>query len=275
MCEEKLQRLKLLLKEYTKEDICLAFSGGIDSSLLLKLCSQFAKENGTNVYAVIFDTKLHPRMDIEIARRVANECNANFVVLPVDETKNPVILNNPVERCYYCKKYLFETLIAWARERNIRTILEGTNADDLKGYRPGIRAVRELLIKSPLMEAELCKKEIRAIAKNLNISVANRPSQPCMATRIPYNTKLDFSILRKLEEGEMFFKNIGFEVVRLRLHGEVLRIEIEIDKFVLFFHKRLDIINKMSELGFDYITLDAQGFRSGSLDIHMNKESQT
>lgn len=272
MCEEKQKKLEQQLREYTKNNTCIAFSGGIDSSLLLKLCTKFAMEHNTKVYAVTFKTKLHPAADLEIARRVAKECDATFVVLPIDETKNPRILENPVDRCYYCKKYLFETLLDWAKERDISILLEGSNADDIKSYRPGLRAVSELKIKSPLMEAGLLKSEIRCIARKLNLSVANRPSQPCMATRIPYHTKLDFSILQKLEVGEGFLRNLGFEVVRLRLHGDILRIEIEQENLKAFLEQREIIIKKMKELGFIYITLDMEGFRSGSLDIYIEKK---
>ncbi|MFA9462974.1 MAG: ATP-dependent sacrificial sulfur transferase LarE [Velocimicrobium sp.] len=275
MCEQKLRTLEERLREYAKCDVCIAFSGGIDSSLILKLISRYAKENGTQVYAVTFDTKLHPRADVLIAKQVAEECGATHIILTVDETKNPAILNNPVDRCYYCKKYLFETLINWAKKQNIEVVMEGTNADDLGMYRPGIRAVRELMVKSPLMEANLSKDEIRIIARKFNLSVANRPSQPCMATRLPYNTNINFEVLQTLDEGEVYLRNLGFVIVRLRLHGEILRIEIESDQFSLFLEKRLVIIEKMKQLGFDYITLDAEGFRSGSMDIHIMKEERT
>lgn len=278
MCKEKLgqqekeEQLRQILREYTKKDCCLAFSGGIDSSLILKLGSRYAKEQGTRLYAVTFETELHPKADARIARQVAAECGAEFVLLSIDETTNPQILDNPPQRCYYCKKYLFETLIDWAAQRNIHTIMEGTNADDLKVYRPGIQAVRELGVKSPLLEAGLSKAEIRAIAESLKLSVAHRPSQPCMATRIPYHTKLDFSVLHKLEEGENYLRGLGFSVVRLRLHGDILRIEVMREAFPLFFEQQDVIVETMKELGFVYVTLDLEGFRSGSMDVHVAGE---
>ena len=170
--EEKKERLKALLDEYTKGNACLAFSGGIDSSLILKLAQEAADRNGTKLYAVTFDTVLHPKADREIASRVARENHSIHEIISVDELKQEEIRFNPKNRCYLCKKSLFSGLLDFARAHDAAVVMEGTNQDDLKQYRPGIQAVKELGVKSPLMEAGFTKAEIRAYAKELGISVA-------------------------------------------------------------------------------------------------------
>ncbi|MEG1459530.1 MAG: ATP-dependent sacrificial sulfur transferase LarE [Acetivibrio sp.] len=263
---EKFIRLENQIKEWAEEDICIAFSGGIDSSLLLKLGAKWTKKHNKICYGVIFVTPLQPRTDLPIAKRVCKECGAEFVILEFQETENEEIWNNPIDRCYLCKKYLFEKLKVWAASRQINCILEGSNEDDKKVYRPGIRAVEELEIKSPLMEFHFTKREVRKLAGQLGISVTNRPSQPCMATRIPYHTKLDMETLKRLEEGETYLRELGFSIVRARLHDKILRIEISKEQMADFLSKRDEIVNKMKQLGFLYITLDLEGFRSGSMD---------
>ncbi len=272
MCNEKYRKLETYLQELTREDLCIAFSGGIDSSLLLKMATSLSQRK--KVYAVTFSTKLHPQADVAIAKEVAKECGAEFVVMEVDERDNPLIANNPIDRCYHCKKYLFQKLKTWAEERGIKTILDGTNADDLTVYRPGLKALDELHIISPLADASLSKEEIRRIGRTLGLSVSNRPSAPCMATRLPYGTPIDYSILGKLEEGEVYIQSLGFSVVRLRLHEDIIRIEIEKEKFLEFLKVEEAITKKMKELGFCYITLDLEGFRSGSMDIKILEKNK-
>lgn len=266
MCDKKLEILEKRLDFLTKEDLIVAFSGGIDSSLLLKIACLYAEKNGNTVYAVTFSTKLHPMKDLEIAEKVALECRAKWVVLPVDETQIKEIQMNPVDRCYYCKRYLFTKLKEYASKLDIRYIVEGSNAEDERGYRPGMKAVKELSIISPLLEAGLWKEEIRTIAREKSLSVAERPSAPCMATRLPYGTKINIDVLKKLELGEEFLKGLGFLYVRIRFHEPILRIEIEKEKFGEFIEKEVVITKKMHELGYRYVTLDLDGFRSGSMD---------
>ena len=145
-------------------------------------------------------------------------------------------------------------------------VLEGTNEDDLHVYRPGLRAVREMGVKSPLAEAGLTKQEVRSLAEKLGISVANRPAAPCLATRLPYGADLQTDILRKIEAGETYLKQTGFPVVRLRLHENIARIEIPVSDFSSFIEKRQEITERLKQTGFSYITLDMEGFRSGSMD---------
>lgn len=263
--DEKKNYLYEKMKEYVQKDVCIAFSGGVDSSLLLVLAKKCAKEQ-VEIYAVTFDTMLHPTCDMEIAKQVAEEAGAIHKVLSVNELEQEEIRFNPKNRCYLCKKTLFTRLWEYAKSLGIAQILEGTNEDDLHVYRPGLQAVRELGIKSPLAEAGFTKEEVRRLARELGISVAERPSAPCLATRLPYGEEIRMEVLEKIAQGEEYLKAAGFPTVRLRLHGDVARIEIPQADFQLFLEKREEIIEKLKETGFLYITLDMEGFRSGSMD---------
>ena len=262
---EKEETLFSIMKKYIGEDVCIAFSGGTDSSLLLKVAVECAKKD-TKIYAVTFDTVLHPSCDLEIAKKVAKEMGAIHQVIFINELENSDIRHNPVDRCYQCKKMLFKNLTAFAEKVHAATVLGGTNEDDLHVYRPGLKAVRELGVKSPLAEAGLTKQEVRSLAHKLGISVANRPAAPCLATRLPYGADLQPELLRMLERGETYLKEAGFSVVRLRLHGNIARIEIPVSDFAAFLEKREEITGKLKAMGFSYITLDMEGFRSGSMD---------
>lgn len=263
--DEKKNYLYEKMKEYVQKDVCIAFSGGVDSSLLLVLAKKCAKEQA-EIYAVTFDTMLHPTCDMEIAKQVAEEAGAIHKVLSVNELEQEEIRFNPKNRCYLCKKTLFTRLWEYAKSLGIAQILEGTNEDDLHVYRPGLQAVRELGIKSPLAEAGFTKEEVRRLARELGISVAERPSAPCLATRLPYGEEIRMEVLEKIAQGEEYLKAAGFPAVRLRLHGDVARIEIPQADFQLFLKKREGITEKLKETGFLYITLDMEGFRSGSMD---------
>ena len=203
--QEKEKQLAAVMDEYGKESVCLAFSGGVDSSLLLKLACAAARRHGTKVWAVTFDTMLHPVCDLENARKVAKEMDADHVVLSVDELEQEELRNNPVNRCYLCKRRLFLRLQEFAGEKGCSLLLDGTNADDLEEYRPGLAALRELGVKSPLASCGLTKKEVKALAGKYGISAASRPSAPCMATRLPYGARLDYDLLKRIEAGTLEF----------------------------------------------------------------------
>lgn len=269
--EEKKRQLESAMAQYGREDICLAFSGGVDSSLLLKAASDAARENGTKVYAVTFDSRLHPSCDLEIASRVAKELGGIHEVITVDELEQEEIRHNPVNRCYLCKRHLFQGLRDFAEQRGVRIILDGTNEDDLHVYRPGIQALKELEIISPLADLHMTKAEVKELAAEYGISVASRPSTPCMATRIPYDTDIDYEVLEKIAEGEEYLRTVIGGNVRLRLHGDVVRIEVDrssLERIVALSHELTETLKKM---GFLYVTLDLEGFRSGSMDIYKIK----
>lgn len=257
-----------------RQDVCLAFSGGVDSSVLLKLLCDAAEraQTGSRIYAVTFATRLHPAADLETARAVAAETGAVHCVLQVDESENEEIMWNPVNRCYLCKKYLFARLIRFGQERGVRLFLDGTNADDLTVYRPGVQALKELGIRSPLAEQGITKEQVRQLAAQLGLSVASRPSTPCLATRLPYGARLDPDLFGKIDAAETFLKTLGFPVVRVRLHGDIARIEVPAAQLGALTAVYEQVTERMKALGFVYITLDLEGFRSGSMDIHVKKD---
>lgn len=261
------EMLHYRMRELASEDICLAFSGGVDSSLLLKLAADAAAETGKRVYAVTFDSRLHPSCDLEIARRVAGELGGIHQVIKVDELEQEEIRFNPVNRCYLCKRHLFMTLKDLAQEKGVRWILDGTNEDDMHVYRPGIHALRELGIISPLAELHITKEMVKEMAAEYNISVASRPSTPCMATRLPYNTKIDYEVLERIAHGEEYLKSVLGGNVRLRLHGQIARLEVNQSAFPSLLEMREEVVRRLKMLGFTYVTLDMEGFRSGSMDV--------
>ncbi len=260
-------KLEARLAELCREDVCLAFSGGVDSSLLLKIASDQAARTGKRVYAVTFDTRLHPPCDLEIAGRVAKELGGIHKVITVDELEQEEIRHNPVNRCYLCKRHLFDELKRFAAGEGISCILDGTNEDDMHVYRPGIQALKELGIVSPLAELHITKAEVKALAADYGISVAGRPSTPCMATRLPYDTEIDYEVLDRIAAGEAFLRSLIPGNIRLRLHGDVARIEADTAQCGTVLANQQLIIRELKTLGFLYITLDLEGFRSGSMDI--------
>ena len=267
-------RLEARMRKLAAGDICLAFSGGVDSSLLLQAAVDAAEETGKKVYAVTFDSRLHPACDLEIAGQVAKELGGIHQVIQIDELEQADIRMNPENRCYLCKRRLFSCLKEFAEERKITCILDGTNEDDLHEYRPGIQALGELGIISPLAELHITKAEVKALASMYGISVASRPSTPCMATRIPYGMELNYDILARIGEGEAFLREMFSGNVRLRLHKNVARIELDPECLEQAVMKREQVISLLKELGFSYVTLDLEGFRSGSMDLFAEKNTQ-
>lgn len=267
MTIEKKERLKALFAEYGKQDVCVAFSGGVDSSLVLVLACEAAKKTGKKVYAVTMDTVLHPKADLSIAREVLAKTEAVHQVLSLDELAVPEIRFNPKNRCYLCKKALYQKMLAFAREKGISTLLEGSNEDDLHVYRPGLLAVRELGVKSPLAEAGVTKAEVRSLAAQYGIVVAKRPSAPCMATRLPYGAELDLGLLKRIDEAEEALRGLGLYNVRVRVHGENLRLEVDMESIAVVLEHREQIVSRLKKVGCTYITLDLEGFRSGSMDV--------
>lgn len=267
MNKDKKKLLEDRIDEYAKEDVIVAFSGGADSSLLLKLACDAARQNETKVYAVTVQTMLHPKSDLAAAGRVAKETGAVHKILKIDELRETGIEKNPADRCYRCKKGIFLKIRQLAKELGVSVILEGTNEDDLHQYRPGIRALKELEIISPLAECGINKAEIRQLAKDLGLSVAERPASPCLATRLPYGTRITYDILEKIEAGEDYIRSLGCYNVRLRVHGDTVRIEVDSKDILKLVEQRESVTRYIKNLGFLYCTVDLEGFRSGSMDI--------
>lgn len=269
--KDKRQKIENIMREYAKRDVMIAFSGGVDSTLLLKLACDMAKESDKKVYAVTMKTTLHPMNEMEEAKLIADKVGADFISIEVNELSEADIDNNPVDRCYRCKKTLFKKIVDKAREYNVDVIMDGTNMSDLSCYRPGIKALSELGIKSPLVEADLTKDDVRKLAEMYGLSVATKPSAPCLATRFPYNTPLTAKNLERVDKGENFIKSLGFYNVRVRVHNEIARLEVNKNEFEKIMLNRSKITDYLKGLGYDYVTLDLEGFRSGSMDIHVDK----
>lgn len=275
---QKYEILRGKMAGYAEGGIAVAFSGGVDSALLLKLACMASEGSGA-VYAVTVQTKLHPAGDLEDAGRAAEACGALHRVIEIDELAESGIETNPVNRCYLCKRSIFQKIKGLAGELGVGNILEGTNADDLTQYRPGIRALKELQIVSPLAECALTKAEIRQLAAHLGIPAANRPSAPCLATRLPYGTKISYELLGKIDEGERYLRSLGFFNVRLRAHGLtemvkneggarrwLARIEVDAEDIPRLLEHKSALTKLVKELGFARVTVDLEGFRSGSMD---------
>ncbi len=263
---EKKKSLLQKMKAYAARDVMVAFSGGVDSALLLKLACDAAAESGKKVYAVTVQTRLHPPAEMEEAGRICAQIGADHILLTVDELREAGIMDNPVDRCYLCKRHLFQRMLAQAAELGVSTLLEGTNEDDLHVYRPGIRALKELGINSPLADAGLTKQEVRLLAGKYGLSVASRPATPCLATRFPYGTALTPEKIRQVEKGEAFLKGLGLRNVRLRVHGQIARIEVDTQDLLRMAELGEEIAAQLKGLGYRYVTLDLEGFRSGSMD---------
>lgn len=261
---QKYEQLQAYFKPYADAGICIAYSGGVDSTLLLKAAVDAVQPKP--VLAVILETQLHPHSDTEQAYALAQKLGAEPMIIQVDEFQNPEILQNPVNRCYLCKHLLFSQLKELAASHGCQAVFDGTNKDDEHEYRPGMKVLLELQIKSPLLELGITKSEVRAISALVGLPTASVPSTPCLATRLPYGAYLDRTLLARIHEGETFLRNRGFYNVRLRYHEPILRIEINCDEFEQLLAQREMILSELKKLDFPYITLDLEGFRSGSMD---------
>ena len=257
----KFEKLQNYLENLNEQGLCLAFSGGIDSTLLLYLCRKM------NILAITFNSNFQTAEEIDLTKKLCKKYGVKQIIIEKDVFENPIILNNPKDRCYHCKKFLFENAVKIANDNGLRHIIDGTNFNDLNVYRPGRKALKELDVISPFAMFEITKKEIRDYAKKCGIEIFSKPSSPCLATRFPYGTNLTTEKLELVEKGEDFLKKNGFECCRLRIHDNIARIEIPPEKFKEFLEKKDLIIKKIKDLKIPYVTLDLEGFRSGSMDL--------
>lgn len=259
--EEKEKKLAVLLEKCMP--LAVAFSGGVDSTYLLHEAVKAGKEKVT---ALIMKTPSVPERELDEAVTFCKSRGISFFVLPADPFSAAGFRENGRDRCYICKHFLFSALLEKAKEEGIPFVADGTNADDTKEFRPGLRALKELDIRSPLAEAGLTKKEIRELSEKEGLPTWNKPSFSCLATRFPYGEELTVEKLRRTEAAENLLAELGFTQRRVRVHGNLARIEVLPVEIPLLLERRDMISARLEELGFLYTTVDLKGFRSGSMD---------
>lgn len=248
--------------------VVVAYSGGVDSTLLAYAAHTVL---GDRMLAVTIESPLESEEARQNALAVAQEAGFPHRVLPMAMLENPKIRDNSPERCYHCKKAILAALQTITREEGYAVVVEGQNIDDARVYRPGRRAVIDCGAKSPLVESNLAKFEIRALARSLGLSVWNRPSAPCLATRFPYWMDLNREALARVEKAESHLHSLGLATARVRVDGGMARIEVPVTQMELLLAHREDVVQHLSELNFDYVTLDLAGYRSGSRDEGLGK----
>ncbi|MBP6941424.1 MAG: ATP-dependent sacrificial sulfur transferase LarE [Syntrophorhabdaceae bacterium] len=244
--------------------VIVACSGGVDSTLLLKVSVDVLGR--ANVIAVIASSPIYPDEDIQEAGRIAKTIGAEYMVVDTLQLNNINFVNNSIDRCYYCKKIIIDELITIGKKRGINNITEGSNYDDISDFRPGNRACREKGVASPLQMAGLTKKEIRELSRALGLHTADRPSDACLATRIPHGTPIDRALLGKVGRSERFIKELGVRQARVRCHGSIARIEVAEGDLEKIMMNRDAVAERLREYGFMYIALDLEGYRSGSMN---------
>ncbi|MCM8709810.1 ATP-dependent sacrificial sulfur transferase LarE [Clostridium sp. SYSU_GA19001] len=258
---EKYNELINYLKNLGK--VVVAFSGGVDSTFLLRAAKEAL---GDNVKAVTILSPYIPKWEVEEAEKLVKELGVNHEII-----KSPIIDSiryNPEDRCYLCKTAVFKMILETAEKQGYNYVVDGTNFDDIGDYRPGLKALKELKVKSPLLECKLTKAEIRAFSKQLGLNTWDKPPYACLLTRIPYGNELKVEDFEKIEKAEKYMMSVGFRAVRVRCHGDLARVEVDRqDRKRLFDEQLLDnIYQKIKEFGFKYVTLDMQGYRVGSFN---------
>jgi len=245
--------------------VLVAYSGGVDSTLLLKVASDVL---GTGVLAVIAGSETYPEAEVRGAVALAKALGVRHKVIHTREIENPDFTKNPPLRCFYCKQELFSKLKKIAEKAGIAHVLDGQNVDDMGDFRPGAKAGKQLGIRSPLKEAGLTKDEIRRLSKRFGLPTWNKPSLACLASRFPYHTRIDKESLKQVGKAEEFLKKLGFGQLRVRHHGQIARVEIEPKEFAKAVKPdvRAKIVGSLKKMGYLYVTLDLAGYRSGSLN---------
>lgn len=260
-----LQKKLTLLRETLKDlgSCAIAFSGGLDSTFLIKVAYDVL---GHNALAVTAASSTYPRKELADAKRFAKTIGIPHVIIQSEELDIPKFSENPPDRCYYCKKELFHRIQQIAKKRNLNAVLDGSNADDASDYRPGAKAKQEHGIRSPLQEVGLTKQEIRELSASMNLKSSEKPPFACLASRFPYGVEITKDRLRQIESAEEYLFSLGIRQCRVRYHDHIARIEVGNDELPLVLRNAHKITKRFKTLGFTYITLDLEGYRTGSLN---------
>jgi uncharacterized protein len=266
---EKLETLQEILMNM--ETVLVAYSGGVDSTFLLKVAKDVL---GDQVMAVTEMSPVYPSEETEQAKVFAQQLGVRHELIETQDLSNPNFINNPKDRCYWCKKELFAELLKIAENNNLNYVLDGTNFDDGDDFRPGMKAAHELGIRSPLKEARLTKDEIRQFSKEFGLPTWNKPSFACLASRFPYGMKITKENLHKVDVAERFLKKSGITQVRVRHHDRIARIEVLQNDFPKLVEEplRSQIIAYFKELGYAYVAVDLEGYRTGSMNEVLKRD---
>lgn len=260
--KEKYEALTRILKGYGR--LAVAYSGGVDSTFLLAVAKEVL---GENVTAVTLSLRSVPEEEKTEAENFCREYGIKQDFISINELEIPGFKENPPNRCYICKKAIFKEILKTAEELGISVVAEGTNADDLSDYRPGMQALSELGIESPLKVAGFSKAEIRTLSKEMGLPTWDKPSKACLSSRFVYGEIITEEKLRMAENGEKILMSLGILQCRVRIHGDNLaRIEVPEDCFAILTEHRTEIVKAFQETGFAYVSMDLQGFRSGSMN---------
>lgn len=261
--QQKFEHLQDILKRLKR--VLVAFSGGVDSTFLLRVARDVL---GSDVLAVIASSATYPEREQQEALRIAEDLNVQYKVIHTKELDDPKFRDNPPERCYFCKKELFSRLKEIAIEEKFPYVCDGSNFEDSFDFRPGSKAAEELNVHSPLKEARLGKSEIRILSKMLGLSTWDKPAMACLSSRFPYFSPIDNESLRQIDQAEEYLRAKGFSQLRVRHHGQMARIEIDPKEFSLIMEKqtREEIVESLKKMGYLYVTLDLAGYRTGSMN---------